>query len=136
MLKVIILYRKSAIIQEFIHFNLQKKSTLSLCCQLKKYWIGIPRMWKCFRPVLAQPLNPVSEGQVRDAVVSWLGWTQQQVQDQGSLLLQQLCSLRSLQGLRDPPTVSCENIQIIYLVVVYLHSNITNQNPTMFNFVP
>lgn len=63
--------------------------------------------------MLAQPLNPVSEGQVRDAVVSWLGWTQQQVQEQGSLLLQQLCSLRSLQGLRDPPTVSCENIQII-----------------------
>ncbi|KAG8249801.1 Golgi transport complex subunit 1 [Homalodisca vitripennis] len=72
----------------------------------------LPSAIKQFRPVLDWSLEPLPESQVHKAITTWLVWVRSFVKEQGGHLLQRLSSLRSLQGLRDPPAVSSPALSV------------------------
>ncbi|XP_046670344.1 conserved oligomeric Golgi complex subunit 1 isoform X2 [Homalodisca vitripennis] len=80
----------------------------------------LPSAIKQFRPVLDWSLEPLPESQVHKAITTWLVWVRSFVKEQGGHLLQRLSSLRSLQGLRDPPAVTCEEWPLVVQRVLLL----------------
>uniref|UniRef100_A0A1B6II82 Conserved oligomeric Golgi complex subunit 1 n=1 Tax=Homalodisca liturata TaxID=320908 RepID=A0A1B6II82_9HEMI len=82
----------------------------------------LPSAIKQFRPVLDWSLEPLPESQVHKAITTWLVWVRSFVKEQGGHLLQRLSSLRSLQGLRDPPAVTCEEWPLVVQRVLLLPS--------------
>jgi len=61
----------------------------------------LPPVIQEFRPSTAEPVNPVSPGDMRQTVTRWLDWVQHFVQQQVTALLSFVSSIRGLDGIRE-----------------------------------
>lgn len=61
----------------------------------------LPPLIQEFRPSTAEPVNPVSPGEIRENVTRWLDWVRDFVQQQVTSLLSLVSSVRGLDGIRE-----------------------------------